>query len=67
MIETMENLSIAIILALGFFVNGSLNEQDYIEFIQANLLSTEHLVSASHFLQEKVLFAEELKLEIMKW
>lgn len=55
------------ILALGFFVNGTLNPVDYREFIKTNSLSLEHLVSAKHFLQRDVLFSEKVEIELKKW
>lgn len=55
------------ILALGFFINGTLNPIDYREFIRTNSLSHEHLVSAKHFLQRDFIFTEEIEIELMKW
>lgn len=67
LIEALENISIAMILALGFFINGTLNAIDYREFIRTNALSHEHLVAAKHFLQRDYLFTEEIEIELMKW
>lgn len=55
------------ILALGFFLNGTLNRTDYREFIRSNSLSQEHLVSAKHFLQREFLFPDDIEKELMKW
>lgn len=55
------------ILALGFFINGTLNPVDYREFIRTNSLSHEHLVSAKHFLMRDFLFSEDVEIELMKW
>lgn len=67
LIEALEHISIAMILALGFFINGTLSAVDYREFIRTNSLSHEHLVSAKHFLQRNSLFTEEVEIELMKW
>lgn len=67
LIEALENISIAMILALGFFLNGTLNAIDYREFIRTNSLSHEHLVAVKHFLQRDTLFTEEVEIELMKW
>lgn len=55
------------ILALGFFINGTLNAVDYREFIRTNSLSHEHLIAAKHFLQRDRLFTEEVEIELLKW
>lgn len=55
------------LLALGFFINGSLNRIDYREFIRTNALSHEHLVSAKHFLQRENIFTESIEIELMQW
>lgn len=55
------------ILALGFFVNGRLKLTDYREFIRANSLSQEQLLSAKHFLQRDQLFADGIETELLKW
>ena len=55
------------ILALGFFINGTLSAVDYREFIRTNSLSHEHLVAAKHFLQREILFDEEVEIELTKW
>jgi hypothetical protein len=65
--EALENINIAMILALAFFVNGSLGNVDYREFIRANSLSHEHLVAAKHFLQRDFIFTEAIETELAKW
>lgn len=55
------------ILALAFFLDGTLNPIDYREFIRTNSLSHEHLVAAKHFLQRDYIFTEEIETELMKW
>lgn len=67
LIEALEHISIAMILALGFFVNGRLKLTDYSEFIRANSLSQEQLLSAKHFLQRDQLFADGIETELLKW
>lgn len=67
LIEALENISIATILGLGFFITGSLNRTDYREFIRTNSLSQEHLLSAKHFLQSEYLLPEETELNLQKW
>jgi hypothetical protein len=67
LIEALENISIAMILALGFFVNKTLSLVDYRAFISTNSLSHEHFVSAKHFLQRDYLFSEDVEIELIKW
>lgn len=67
LIEALENITIAMILALGFFINGTLSPTDYREFIRTNSLSHEHLVSAKHFLQREFIFTEVIETELLKW
>lgn len=55
------------ILALGFFINGTLNQVDYREFIRTNSLSQEHLVSAKHFLQRESIFTDSIELQLDQW
>lgn len=55
------------ILALGFFVNGTLSSVDYREFVRTNALSHEHLMSAKHFLQREFFFDDDIELKLMKW
>lgn len=67
LIEALENINIAMILALGFFIIGTLNPVDYREFIRTNSLSHEHLTAAKHFLQRDSLFTEDVETELTKW
>jgi hypothetical protein len=55
------------ILALGFFINGTLNHIDYREFIRTNSLSQEHLLSAKHFLQRDSIFADDIEMQLTQW
>jgi len=55
------------ILALGFFINGTLNLVDYREFVRTNSLSHEHLLAARHFLQREFLFTDDIEQELIKW
>jgi hypothetical protein len=55
------------ILALGFFINGTLNHIDYREFIRTNSLSQEHLLSAKHFLQRDSIFTDEIEMQLTQW
>lgn len=67
LIQALENINIAMILALGFFINGKLSPIDYREFIRTNALSYEQLESARHFLQQETLFTDAIELELKKW
>jgi hypothetical protein len=65
--EALENINIAMILALAYFMNGSLHPVDYREFIRCNALSHEHLVAAKHFLQRDFIFNEKIETDLAKW
>jgi hypothetical protein len=67
LIEALEHISIAMILALGFFINGTLNHIDYREFIRTNSLSQEHLLSAKHFLQRDSIFTDDIESQLTQW
>lgn len=67
LIEALEHISIAMILASGFFTNGKLSLVDYREFIRYNSLSQEHLVSAKHFLQLESIFEDDIEMKLSQW
>jgi hypothetical protein len=67
LIEALEHITIAMIYALGFLTNRTLNNIDYREFIRYNSLSQEHLVSAKHFLQRESIFESEIEMKLEEW
>lgn len=67
LIEALEHISIAMILAVSFLLTGYMEPNDYREFIRTHSLSYEHLISAQHFLQREAIFDTNTEAELFKW
>jgi hypothetical protein len=63
----MEHISIAMILAVSFLLTGHMSPYDYREFVRTYSLSSEHLISARHFLQRDIIFSDDIEAELLKW
>lgn len=67
MIEALEHISIAMVLAITFLFTGYVNSIDLREYIRCHSLSHEHLISAKHFLQRDAIFDDNTEDEFGKW